>query len=208
MRIIIFLASLWILSWVLKHNIKRSNRFTSERKESFLERESRANATRRADIEHLDYLQIPIETLPFGVASADSENHSRITEYENKIKSLSSSKILNLNGFTNTDLKEAYGPANLPTLSDCDARFTELIRTLNLWAKALIESSPESAVIILEYAISIGSDITDTYTMLASYHKKQNNIQKINDLTETASALLSANKNRIIHKLNHIKSSS
>ena len=48
------------------------------------------------------------------------------------IEALKEKKILNLSGFTNTDLKLEYGVGNLTELTDYDNNYVTLSRSLHL----------------------------------------------------------------------------
>ena len=81
-----------------------------------------------------------------------------LTDYENDLKTLASRKILNLSHQSNTDLKLAYGPANLPALSEYDQNYTTLLRNLVAYADCLIKNGFKAeAVPVLEFGISIDS---------------------------------------------------
>ena len=114
-----------ILCLVLMHIIRRTKRQGEQESARFWERESAADNVRRQDISNLDYIHIPMERLPFGIDSSPEALAA-----EEQIRKLSATQILNLNQYTNTDLKLKYGPANLAFLSECDERFTLLVRTL------------------------------------------------------------------------------
>ncbi len=169
---------------VIKHIISKSGSKASHSK-TLLELEAEANQTRKQDISKLPYISIPMDTLPF----------HRLTpapDAEQKIISLEQKPILNLNGITNTELKKQYGPANLEFLSQCDDNFTTLIRSLGLWAKCFLDSNmlPE-AKIVLEYSISIGSDIRNTYEMLTDIYFEEQDTAALKQLRSTGEQLSS-----------------
>ena len=62
---------------------KKSSRDNSQRKESFWDRERRANVSRRKDISSLNYISIPLNQLPF-IDTDDDE----ILEYHKSINRL------------------------------------------------------------------------------------------------------------------------
>lgn len=162
MRHYIFPSMLLILL-VLKHNIKKAGP-KEDKLKSLLELESEANKTRKQDISKLPYITIPKDTLPFGRLTPISRN-------EQTILGLMDKKILNLTGITNTALKKQYGVANLDFLTQCDENFTLLVRSLNGWAKAFFDANlTDEARCILEYSITIGSDIRQSYQMLADIY--------------------------------------
>lgn len=162
MRHYIFPSMLLILL-VLKHNIKKAGPKENKVK-SLLEQEAEANKTRKQDISKLPYIAIPEDALPFGRLTPATPDEQAVLRLMDK-------KILNLTGITNTELKRLYGPANLEFLTQCDESFTLLVRSLNGWAKACSDAGlTEEARCILEYSITIGSDIRQSYQMLADIY--------------------------------------
>lgn len=119
---LIFVAVLIFFMLWLSVNINRSYRKDRQTKEAFLDRETQANATRKQFLDELDYITIPLDKLPFC-----NENNNDFSEYEDKIKLLSSKNIVNFTGMSNTDLKLEYGAANLNLLSEYDRNYTELV---------------------------------------------------------------------------------
>ncbi|MBQ8147937.1 MAG: hypothetical protein IJ040_04010 [Lachnospiraceae bacterium] len=167
------------------HNINRSKRLTKERSDQFWKQEADADNTRKKDISSLDYIYIPIETLPFGV-----DTTKEVAALEDTLRRLDSTKILNLSAYTNTELKLEYGVANLSYLSECDERFTLLIRTLYQWAVLLQEHDfINEAVQVAEYSIEIGSDISGCYYMLADYYQAIGNTEAIQNLQKSADSI-------------------
>lgn len=176
---------------------KRGTAQQKEATENFWNREDKANQVRRKDISNLPYINIPLEKFPIGI-SDDEE----LIDYENDLKALATKKILNLSHQSNTDLKLAYGPANLPALSEYDQNYTALLRGIVAYAGCLVKNGFETeAVPVLEFGISIDSDIRANYTLLADIYKKQGDTSKINELITRASSLDSMMKSSILEQL-------
>ena len=188
------------------------NRDDEKNTRQFWARESEANSVRRKDISSLDYIQIPIDTLPMQ-ALIDAG----LATIHNCITGLASERILNLSEYTNTDLKIMYGPANLDELSQCDERFTTLIRTLQGAATALLkipgtdmydiqnEAAMSDATAFLEYAVSIGSDMSNSYELLGIIYTRQKNSKAFKELCHKANQLSSISKDMVLNKLHNIK---
>lgn len=180
-----FLGLFIIFLSVAAYYRKRATAQQKKVTEDFWSREDQANQIRRKDISNLPYITIPLEKFPIGI-SDDEE----LTDYENDLKNLASRKILNLSHQSNTDLKLAYGPANLPALSEYDQNYTTLLRNLVAYADCLIKNGFEAeAVPVLEFGISIDSDIRANYTLLAGLYREQGNAAKIQKLINKASSL-------------------
>ena len=192
-----------ILGAFMIFGFKKSSRDNSQRKETFWDRERRANVSRRKDISSLNYISIPLNQLPF-VDTDDDE----ILEYHRSINRLATMKILNLTGITNTELKERYGVANLTELTDYDNNYTTLVNTIARWGARLIELEYiDEAVTILEYGLSVGTDVSRNYLLLADIYRTRGEYDRIDALITRATALKSLMKNSILTKLNEIRES-
>ena len=198
-----FLGLFIIFLSVAAYYRKRATAQQKKVTEDFWSREDQANQIRRKDISNLPYITIPLEKFPIGI-SDDEE----LTDYENDLKNLASRKILNLSHQSNTDLKLAYGPANLPALSEYDQNYTTLLRNLVAYADCLIKNGFEAeAVPVLEFGIYIDSDIRANYTLLAGLYREQGNAAKIQKLINKASSLDSMMRSAILDQLHTIQNS-
>ena len=196
-----FLGLFIIFLSVAAYYRKRATAQQKKVTEDFWSREDQANQIRRKDISNLPYITIALEKFPIGI-SDDEE----LTDYENDLKTLASRKILNLSHQSNTDLKLAYGPANLPALSEYDQNYTTLLRNLVAYADCLIKNGFKSeAVPVLEFGISIDSDIRANYTLLAELYKEQGNASKIQELIDKAASLDSMMRSAILEQLHTLQ---
>lgn len=192
-----------IILLVIQLYLKKNTNSVKEKLGKFMEKERESNSVRKKDISSLEYINIP-DTLPYLDTPYESLNDSNpeIAKYINKINSLKDSKILNLTGISNTDLKMQYGPANLATLSEYDDNYTELVRTIAELTHKLIEiNEPDNARPWLEYSISINTDIKSCYTDLADIYILAGHPEKVRDLISKARHLNSINKSVIIDNL-------
>lgn len=193
-----FALVLVVFGWI---GIKRSLASKQEKAEidSFWNREDKANSTRKQDISQLEYITIPLDLLPF-----KDTNDTKLSEYQDVIRSLSEYKLLNLTGISNTDLKLQYGPANLEVLSLADQRFTTLARTIAAWGNYLYEQGDkEDAAKVLEFGIDCKSDVSSNYLTLARIYK-ETSPERIEDLKTVAEGLNSLTKNSILSGLQKI----
>ena len=192
-------CSVMILCYVISRtNAYQKNKSEKER-QAFWNREREANSTRKKDISSLDYINVDIESFPVkNLEAIDSSLY-------NELKELSAKKIINLSQYTNTDLKLMYGVANLNLLTQYDENYTRLIVLLNKIGKVLYDY-PEDAKAFLEYSVSIGSDIRQTYEMLANIYMDKKDEKAFDRLLESAEKLSSLSKSTIITNLHNIKS--
>lgn len=178
---ILFICFIVFIFWM---NVKGNHekRKTSTWDQNYWAREKEANFTRKKDISDLDYIQISEEELPFSTNVTDKER-----DYQEQVKKCLTKKMLNLSDMTNTDIKLKYGTANFQILSVYDQNFVQFIRNLNTWAHYIHTEHPEEDARteqILQLAISLGSDISDTYLTLADIYKNRDDLEKIQELIQ------------------------
>lgn len=180
---------------------KKSSKQGRQTREEFFEKERQANATRRQPLDTLEYITIPLASLPLECCKDDE----KIKEYIEIISTLSQNKIVNLTGITNTDLKLKYGAPNIDLLMNFDQNFTVLVRTLHLWGKRLEElEEKEAAIKVLEFGVQCQSDVSGNYQILGAIYKEQGKDYKIQELLDTAKSLNSMTKNSIVRYLENL----
>ena len=198
-----FFASFIVFLIIVSHQISKSRRYTQKLENSFWERELQANNTRRKSLEHLNYITIPFEQLPMSVL-ADDES---VLEYQQTLRSLAGSPIVNFTGISNTDLKLQYGAPNIDLLMRYDQNYTTLACTLQRWAEKLYEAGHTAETRqILEFAVSTDTDVSNTYKLLASIYAADGDHDKIAALKERAENLNSGTKNMILRILQESES--
>jgi len=191
-----------IICALIAYEKRKSDRGIKNATEHFWDREREANLTRRKDISNLPYITIPYESLPLD-ALPDSEEYRAAVQ---QLQSLSGKQILDLSGQTNTDLKLAYGAANLPILMECDQNYLVLIRTLSRMAGLLSDAGKEDAAeTVLCFAIDAGSTIRSDYEQLAVIYGKCRDYRKLDALIAQAERLNSPTKASLLASLNAIK---
>ncbi len=194
------ILTICIIAFLILLNLqfRKSNRKQQNVEEAFWERENLANATRKQDISNLPYITIPKEIIPSNLG----------TDAEKELLGLSEVQILNLTGYTNTDLKMEYGVANLEFLSACDEHFTELVTALCDYSKDLIDRNMEKdALALLEFAVSVQADAKPIYIRLAKLYQEAGTSEKIDGLITAAEELKSLSKNSIIADLKSLRAS-
>lgn len=201
MSILTFFPVVFIWIWILHHLKNRASKNEENQSKQFWKAEHDANSVRKMDLSNLPYIHIDTEKLPF-----KETTDPKLLEIQATMKDLSTKKIVNLVGQSNTDLKAAYGPANLDALSAYDANFTELIRTLSNWGTYLYEQGQlQDARVVLEYGILCKTDIKNNYVLLAKIYHKNNEINKITALMKQAETLQTLMKSSILSALKEIK---
>lgn len=193
-----FLASFIALIIFISISIKKQNKNHQQQEAAFWERERRANFVRNKPLDGLPYIKIPLETFPTNLLHDDPA----VLDCIDIIEALTSQKIVNLTGWSNTDLKLEYGTGNIALLSEYDQNYTVLVRTLQKWADALLAASyTEEASVLMEFAVSTGTDISRTYYLLADYWNAQGEWAQVERLTDMAKKLRSSNRDSIVRHL-------
>ena len=198
-----FLAIFIILTIYMA--IRRTSAMRAEQKlwDDFRKREQEANWTRKQDISNLAYIKLPLDALPLGKFEDEA-----LASYERALIDLSTQPICNLNGISNTDLELRYGAANLNALSQCDTNYSTLVSLLANYGEKLFElSHPDEARQVLEYALSLGSDVGKTYDLLATIYEYEGQPGKIDALYESAKKITSIRRNSILRKLDEHRTS-
>ncbi len=189
---------LLFLIW-LAIRIKSLDAKQEQEEAEFWAKEKAANATPAMDISNLRYITIPIEKFPLNFS-----NDEKVMEIESELIELSTHKLLNLSGISNTDLKLTYGVPNFETMTQIGEDFDKMCILLNSYAKILISSDKEEdAVKVLEFAIGVGTDISESYIMLANLYKKRSQQEKLGFLRER---ILNSNlllKDSILNKIDN-----
>lgn len=189
-----FIILLAIFQFFLRKNSKKHEELNKD----FWKREREANTVRRKDISGLSYITIP-DSLPM------SDCNDAVIKALNNFYAFKGTKMLNLTGKSNTDLKTAYGAANLDALSEYDDNCTQMLKSIIPLATELNKSGlTDEAAAYLEFGISCRTDITQNYTMLAEYYASKGNKDKIQHLVSVAESLDSLTKKPIISKLDSI----
>ncbi len=196
------LASVLIFCIWLAYEIRKHNKMQKKSTEAFWKKETLADSTRKQSLDDLDYIVLPDEILHI----FDDKIPNQIQESANFLTYSTELKIVNLSFITNTDLKLRYGAANLETLTEYDTNYTNLLRHLNTIGEYFVaEGNVSKATTVLEYAVSIRSDLMSTYRMLADIYSASDNSSGLDYLAGTASLLPGLTKGPILKMLHALR---
>lgn len=196
--ILAFFASFIVFCLWLAYEIRKSRRLGEKMEKNFWALEEKANSTRRKPLDDLAYITIPSPLLSLHVP----EENLRVQEGMEILRTLSTQKIVNLTGWTNTELKLEYGAPNINLLMEFDQNYTLLARTLQTIAKELfIAGQTAEAKSILEFAVSTKTDVSQSYFLLADLYEREACPEKIEELIRTAETLKSVMKKTIVRTL-------
>ena len=188
--------------------MNRGKKSSQQQEAEYWKHEIDANHVRRQSLDDLTYISFHAEPFyPLTLLGADIcgdflTTYPKAKEILSRFLYLETQKIVNLGCFTNTDLKYKYGVANLNLLTEYDSNFSELITLLQSYAELFLEAGYEDqALTILEYAVSIGSDISKTYTSCAHIYHNHNQSDRLHWLKKEAEKISTSRKDSIVRKL-------
>lgn len=191
-----FLTIFLVFIIILNYSIRKQKNAQADAEHNFWAREFSANNTRRQDISKLDYITIPAEKIPQNLH----------TDSEKTLVRLSSCKMLNLSGQTNTDLKIEYGVANLEALSEYDSNFTEFTAALAVYAQELIDSGQKDAAReLLEFAVHHRADSRTIFVTLAKLYQESGEKEKIHELLEIGESFGTLSGRMIVQSLSELE---
>ena len=206
-----FFASVIVFCIWLAYEIRKSNKRGEKAEKKFWDKEMEADKTRKKPLDDLHYIVIPDEIFaPFcdkngEFIEPDEDAEQVYKEAVTAFKHLKNSKIVNFTNISNTDLKLTYGAANLPELTLYDQNFLLLTRTLQAMGDYFLKrNDKETAKLLLEFAVSSGSDSIGTYKLLSGIYKEEEDYTKINYLISSASLLTGLTKTPILKHLNDL----
>lgn len=197
MNSIIFASSL-ILALIVTIFVGKDKNAQQIAEQDYWNKEHKSNFVRKKSLENLEYLTIPEDILTLHPKNPNAQ----ALAYLQDLKDLSTLKIVNLTGISNTDLKLTYGTANITVLSEYDAHYTQMVTILQKLADCLVASEDsEQAIRVLEYAISTGSDVSKSYYLLSDLYAQAGTPEKIHNLMKQAENIPSIMKNSVLQHL-------
>ena len=200
MKLPIF-TSIILFVIILQINLRRINREEALKEKEYWDRERAAFTTPRKDISGLNYIKMP-EGLPLDFPISDNKAY----ELRTRLINLSKHKIINLYGMSNTDIRLKYGTLNFDILSMADTRYLIFIRTLSELSEVYYNHGfTDEARALLEYAISIDSDVRNTYVLLTKIYKTAGEAEKAAELKQKAESIKTMSRDGVVAALNEME---
>ena len=159
-----FLTIFIILLIAMAIRFRQLDKKQEAKEEAFWSRELEASATLAKDISNLPYITIPLDKFPLNFSEDED-----ILSIEQELSELSTHKLLNLTGKTNTDLKLEYGVPNFETMKQIGDDYDRVTVLLNTYGKVLMANERfDDAIRVLEFAVGTNTDVSETYVLLAA----------------------------------------
>ncbi len=176
----------------------------SENIRSFWEKERAANAVRKKSLDDLPFVQFPFELLP--TEESFTSQDSNIPSSLLALQKLKGQKIVNLNGYSNTDLKLEYGTTNITILTEYDENFLTLCREGHLLSEYLYDMDrKQEALQLSEALIRCGSDVSTQFTLLYRIYHETGAEDEKSKLKLTVEQMTSSRKNAILRALDELE---
>jgi hypothetical protein len=202
MRIPIFLGLFIIFIVVIKIKMNKAEKIDKNISKEFWKKEEKSMFARKKSLESLDYIYIDSNSLPL---LSKEQCGNDIFIVQQKVLELIQHKIVNLNGQTNTALRLQYGTANLDKLILYEDRYNILIKRLYKWAKLLYEKDKNNeSIAILELGVSIKTDISEHYILLAKLYKQKNNTNSFDTLYTKVQNMDFILKNKVLSTMDSL----
>lgn len=163
--------------------LRRSDRITKRAKEEFLEREREASFSRVKEIEQERFISIDINKFPImNAQDIETDEEKYAYTLQNAVIEKSSKKMAHFDE-ENLELKKMYGASNLETIIQYEENYTEFLRKLSSWAKALADANrKDDAIKVLEEGMKVGLDYTKSIMLLADLYNEKKDTIALNNL--------------------------
>lgn len=191
-NIAIGLAPILILALFVILMIRLSNRKGNEKMQytaEMLKENDEANNARARNVEDELLFSIIMEDLPLReYTKEEQEGLNPAYMWQNKVIQAASKKMLHFDSpKTNVELKQMFGRANLEFVARYEENFVNFIHAMRHWAEALLaEDKKDDAQKVLEIAVESGSEVSQTYNLLADIYAEANKGGKLKTLKELA----------------------
>ena len=182
-------ALILVALFTIALTVASKRRKTRSNAHKMFDADNRANSARTKKISDELFFIPDINELPMQEYSfAETEIPNPAYLWQKKVADTHQKKMLRFDQeYTNIELKEMFGHANLEIIARYEENFTNFNHALVNWAKALqAHDNHKDAQKILEYAVSIGSEISAAYTLLADIYAAKNKPKALQELHEKA----------------------
>jgi len=150
-----------------------------------------ANMARNRDICDRFFYTASLEKLPITeYSAADMAKPVPTYMWQAKVIKAAAKQMLHFDKqYTNVELKQMFGPANLDNVAKYEENFANYMHAMRFWAEALITANNKAdAQRVLEESVSAGSELSQSYTLLADIYNESKQTGKLQELLAAAEA--------------------
>ena len=156
--------------------------------EDMLDLDNTANLARNKDIGEEFFYQVDLAALPIAEYTEEEMKKPHPAYiWQKKVVDMAAKKMLRFDRqYTNVELKQMYGPSNLEFVARYEENFTNFIHAMRHWAEALTaQGATEDAMTVLEASVQAGSELSQSYTLLADIYAGKGNTSALHKLRQT-----------------------
>jgi len=180
---------------------------TRQKTADMLEADNAANLSRNKEIGEQFFYTPNIDKLPIAVYT-DKEMAEPAATYmwQERVAKAAEKKMLHFDKqYSNVELKQMFGASNLEAVARYEENFTNFIHSMRNWAEALIAAEKtENARVVLEESVEAGSELSQTYTILADIYSKNNDTPSLIRLKTNLETSPMPGKNIAIKHINKL----
>ena len=180
----VLLLAVFIFAAVKMSNRKRVSD-VQQKTTDMLNEDYAAGLSRSRDVGEEFFYSPDMAALPVVEYSADdvAKPHPAYV-WQEKVLAATKREMLRFDRtYTNVELKQMYGSANLEYVAQNEENFTNFIHAMRFWAEALIaDDRQDEARKVLEESISAGSEQSQSYTLLGDIYASTENHDALQEL--------------------------
>ena len=166
--------------------------------QDMIDADDAANSARHRDIGEEFFYTASLSTLPVAQYS-DEDMKKPVATYmwQMKVVKAAEKQMLHFDKqYSNVELKQMFGTSNLDNVAKYEENFSNFIHAMRYWAEALIAADKhKEAQKVLEESVKAGSELSQSYTLLADIYHRSNNLHALKQLLSTAQASAMPGKN-------------
>lgn len=149
------------------------------------EEEMNASLARKKDINPEYFVTVDTSHLPIKEYGPSHQNE-KVALLQSKVCTNAQKTMIRLpKPMRNVDIKLAFGVANLEVVIQYEENYNRYILSLINWAEELKNTGlPDEAETVLKESVSLGSDVSKSYTLLADIYSESKQHQKLKELAD------------------------
>lgn len=197
---ILFLT--FVLIWVY-HSHKGQKKYQAE-KEAFWQQEEASLLVRKKEIPADLYFRPKINQLLFPCLDLSPDKMTKYNKLKDQIQASAPLPMVCFSDLSNAEIRLQFGTANQTFISQAEENYWAFLGFLYEYALFMAASHPDQAVLALEEAIRLKSDISHHFILLADLYAGRSNVSALENLLVLAQSLKSSSKSKILDHIHQL----
>lgn len=173
-------AGVVILFITFRLKLERDTKKAKENLDVYLTKDFNALFARKKEIPESFFISVDFNSIP-------SVNNDECTQFYNQINKYADTKMTHLKGYTNIELKEAYGMIHFENLTCYEKNYLTFMDILVKYGSILYEKGfAEEAETVLKKALDYECDVSKCYMLLSDIYLKRRDSDSLETLTRIA----------------------